>query len=94
METGEEKTMGEIAAIFSGGISEKAVQRDLFYLVKSGKLVAKGDKRWRKYGLAPLLLHDKDFLKTERPIPLNAPKETPQNPNFIPPEAGLTERNI
>ena len=39
----------EIAAIFDGEVSEKAVQRDLFDLVKANKLVAKGDKRWRKY---------------------------------------------
>lgn len=64
METGGEKTMGEIAAIFGGEISEKAVQRDLFYLVKSGKLVAKGDKRWRKY----------EFKSN--PIALSAPKES------------------
>lgn len=64
METGGEKTMGEIAAIFSGEISEKAVQRDLFDLVKSGKLTARGDKRWRKY----------EFISP--PIPLNAPRGT------------------
>ena len=96
MRTGGEKTMGEIALIFSGGISEKAVQRDLFYLVKSGKLVAKGDKRWRKYELAPLLLHayDQDLRgngdsgeSSERPIALNSPTKAPQ-------DANLTERNI
>ncbi len=45
------KTVKEIASIFEG-VSEKTVQRYLLDLVRSGKLVAEGEKRWRKYELA------------------------------------------
>jgi len=44
------KTVKEIASIFDG-VSEKTVQRYLLDLVRSGKLAAKGEKRWRKYEL-------------------------------------------
>lgn len=63
-----EKTVSEIAAIFNGEIGEKAVQRDLFDLVQSGELLAKGDKRWRKYA--------GNFSESiNPPIALSAPKE-------------------
>lgn len=44
------KTVKEIALIFQG-ISEKSIQRDLLELVKTGKLKAEGEKRWRVYFL-------------------------------------------
>ena len=66
--------MGEIAAIFNGEISEKAVQRELFDLVKSGKLIAKGDKRWRKYEFNEQL---------NQPIALGAPKEKQEKPRMV-----------
>jgi len=47
----EAVSVGEIASIFDGGASDKAIQRDLFDLVKLGKILAIGDKRWRKYEL-------------------------------------------
>lgn len=81
MEMGGERTMGEIASIFNGEISEKAVQRELFDLVKSGKLIAKGDKRWRKYKFNEQL---------SQPIALDAPKERPQKDEGF----GLTINNI
>lgn len=74
MEAGGERTMSEIAAIFSGEISEKAVQRELFDLVKSGKLIAKGDKRWRKYEFNEQL---------NQPIALGAPKEKQEKPRMV-----------
>lgn len=43
------KTVGEIHTMFNGVVSEKAIQRDLFDLVKRGKIITKGEKRWRKY---------------------------------------------
>ncbi|MCK6462476.1 MAG: hypothetical protein L6Q29_01495 [Candidatus Pacebacteria bacterium] len=49
LKDGEARSVGEVAAIFNGGASDKAVQRDLFDLVRMGKVEAKGDKRWRKY---------------------------------------------
>lgn len=49
LKSGEAKTVSEIAAIFNGGASDKSVQRDLFDLVRLGKVAAQGDKRWRKY---------------------------------------------
>lgn len=45
------KTVKEITSIFEG-VSEKTVQRYLLDLVRSGKLAAEGEKRWRKYELA------------------------------------------
>lgn len=44
------KTISEITPLFSG-VSAKSVQRDLLELVKTGKLNAEGEKRWRKYKL-------------------------------------------
>lgn len=57
LKEGGAKTVGEIAAIFNGGASDKAVQRDLFDLVKLGKVSAKGEKRWRKYEISPVSGH-------------------------------------
>lgn len=48
----DKKTIKEIASIFED-ISEKSIQRDLADLVKSGILLANGEKRWRVYYLAP-----------------------------------------
>ncbi len=44
------KTISEITPLFSG-VSAKSVQRDLLELVRTGKLNAEGEKRWRKYKL-------------------------------------------
>lgn len=44
------KTISEITPVFNG-ISEKTIQRDLLELVKSGKIRAEGEKRWRKYSI-------------------------------------------
>lgn len=44
------KTISEITPLFHE-ISEKSIQRDLFDLVKLGKVMAEGEKRWRKYKL-------------------------------------------
>lgn len=44
------KTISEITPFFSG-VSAKSVQRDLLELVRTGKLNAEGEKRWRKYKL-------------------------------------------
>lgn len=44
------KTISEITPFFKG-ISPKSVQRDLLELVRTGKLNAEGEKRWRKYKL-------------------------------------------
>lgn len=49
LKNGAAKTVNEIAAILKGEASEKSVQRDLFDLVRVGKIIAVGDKRWRKY---------------------------------------------
>ena len=48
----DKKTIKEIASIFED-ISEKSIQRDLADLVKSGHLLANGEKRWRVYYLNP-----------------------------------------
>ena len=45
------KTIKEILPIFDN-ISEKSVQRDLLELVKEGKLITEGEKRWRAYSVA------------------------------------------
>ncbi len=45
------KTISEIIPVFNG-ISEKTIQRDLLDLVKSGKVRAEGEKRWRKYSIS------------------------------------------
>ncbi len=45
------KTISEITPVFNG-ISEKTIQRDLLELVKSGKVRAEGEKRWRKYSIS------------------------------------------
>lgn len=50
----DKKTIKEIASIFED-ISEKSIQRDLADLVKSGHLLANGEKRWRVYYLPPPL---------------------------------------
>jgi len=42
------KTISEIALICNG-VSEKTIQRDLFGMVKTGELMAEGEKRWRVY---------------------------------------------
>ena len=42
------KTISEITPSFLG-ISEKTIQRDLIFLVKTNKIKAEGEKRWRKY---------------------------------------------
>lgn len=42
-------SVGELATIFDGSISEKTVQRELGYLVASGAVKQGGDKRWRRY---------------------------------------------
>jgi hypothetical protein len=44
------KTISEITPFFKG-VSPKSVQRDLLELVRTGKLRAEGEKRWRKYKL-------------------------------------------
>ena len=44
------KNISEITPLFQG-MSGKSIQRDLFDLVKLGKVVAEGEKRWRKYKL-------------------------------------------
>ncbi len=41
--------VGEVAKIFTGGISEKTIQRDLMFMADSGILRKAGDKRWRRY---------------------------------------------
>ncbi|RJQ32434.1 hypothetical protein C4572_00840 [Candidatus Parcubacteria bacterium] len=46
---GAGKTVNEIASVFTGETSEKSIQRDLLDLVKHRKVLAIGDKRWRKY---------------------------------------------
>ncbi len=51
LEGNGKKTVKEINSIFEG-VSEKTVQRYLLDLVRSGKLVAEGEKRWRKYEIA------------------------------------------
>ena len=48
----DKKTIKEISSIFED-ISEKSIQRDLADLVKSGRLLANGEKRWRVYYLNP-----------------------------------------
>lgn len=48
----DKKTIKEIASIFED-ISAKSIQRDLADLVKSGILLANGEKRWRVYYLNP-----------------------------------------
>lgn len=45
------KTIREIASVF-GDVSAKTVQRNLAELIKSGKLLFEGEKRWRVYFLA------------------------------------------
>lgn len=45
------KTIREISSVF-GDISAKTVQRNLAELIKSGKLLFEGEKRWRVYFLA------------------------------------------
>jgi DNA-binding transcriptional ArsR family regulator len=50
LKTKESGTVKDIASIFNG-ISEKTVQRDLLALAAAGKLLAKGEKRWRTYSL-------------------------------------------
>lgn len=45
------KTVGEISLIFSD-TSSKTIQRELLDLVKSDRLKAEGDRRWRKYSIA------------------------------------------
>ena len=52
LKSGPAKSVNEIAVIFNGEISEKSIQRDLLDLVKTGKISAIGDKRWRKYQMA------------------------------------------
>jgi len=47
------KTIKEILPIFDN-ISEKSVQRDLLELVKSGKLITEGEKRWRAYSITQI----------------------------------------
>jgi len=42
------RTISEIKPLFEN-IGEKSIQRDLIDLVKQGKLVMQGEKRWRKY---------------------------------------------
>ncbi len=42
------KSISEIAP-YCGGVSEKSIQRDLSDFVKSGKVSAEGEKRWRRY---------------------------------------------
>jgi len=49
LKNGPAKSVNEIAAIFNGETSDKSIQRDLLDLVKTGKISAIGDKRWRKY---------------------------------------------
>lgn len=49
LKAGPAKSVNEIAVIFNGETSEKSIQRDLLDLVKTGKISAIGDKRWRKY---------------------------------------------
>ncbi len=44
------KTISEITPLFQE-ISEKSIQRDLIDLVRLGKVVTEGEKRWRKYKL-------------------------------------------
>jgi len=44
------KTISEITPLFEQ-ISEKSIQRDLIDLVRLGKVVTEGEKRWRKYKL-------------------------------------------
>ncbi|MBI5045734.1 MAG: DeoR family transcriptional regulator [Candidatus Niyogibacteria bacterium] len=41
--------VGEVAKIFTDGISEKTIQRDLMFMADSGILRKAGDKRWRRY---------------------------------------------
>ena len=45
-------SMGELAAVFSGRISGKTLQRDLVSMAGEGLLLKEGEKRWRKYKLA------------------------------------------
>ena len=49
LKNGPAKSVNEITVIFNGETSEKSIQRDLLDLVKTGKISAIGDKRWRKY---------------------------------------------
>ena len=49
LKSGPAKSVNEIAVNFNGEASEKSIQRDLLDLVKTGKISAMGDKRWRKY---------------------------------------------
>jgi len=49
LKAGGPKTVGEISAIFEGSVSTKATQRDLLDLARMGRVLAKGDKRWRTY---------------------------------------------
>ncbi|MBU2219076.1 hypothetical protein KKG15_01100 [Patescibacteria group bacterium] len=52
LKNNDKKTIKEISSIFED-ISEKSIQRDLADLVKSGRLLANGEKRWRVYYLNP-----------------------------------------
>ncbi|MBI2507130.1 MAG: DeoR family transcriptional regulator [Candidatus Niyogibacteria bacterium] len=45
-------SVGEIAEVFKGRISEKTLQRDLVSMAGEGLLLKEGEKRWRKYKLA------------------------------------------
>jgi predicted HTH transcriptional regulator len=44
------RTISEITPFFEE-ISEKSIQRDFADLVRVGKVIAEGEKRWRKYKL-------------------------------------------
>lgn len=44
-------SVGELANLFQGKISEKTVQRDLVGMANAGLLLKEGDKRWRRYKL-------------------------------------------
>lgn len=42
-------SIGELAKVFEGQISEKTLQRDLSGLAGEGLLLKEGERRWRKY---------------------------------------------
>ena len=46
-------SIGELADVFRGRISGKTLQRDLVGMATEGLLIKEGEKRWRRYKLAP-----------------------------------------
>lgn len=45
-------SVGELANVFKGRISDKTLQRDLVGMAESGLLLKEGEKRWRRYKLS------------------------------------------